>query len=93
MKNIVEMCELRKVLFRLDDTEYGCFDHDTDEERERVEEEQKEREGLFHRWGDHIVVDEETGAKLQETIAIVEDSDGKVYELNPRLINRFITEP
>ena len=85
------MSELRKVVFRLDNTKPGFFDHETDEEREKFENEQREREGLFHRWGDRIVTDSETGAKLLETVAIVEDLDGNIYKVIPELI-QFDTE-
>ena len=75
------MSELRKVVFRLDNTEYGFFDH-TDNERRKVEELQKSQEGFSHRWGDKIVTDEKTGVSLQKTVAFVEDSKGEIYQID-----------
>ena len=80
------MTELRKVVFKLSSTECGFFDHETDEEEKEAEELQKEQEGLFHQWGDEIVTDEETGAKLQKTVGIIEDSKGKIHKVEPELI-------
>lgn len=85
------MSELKKVVFKLDNTEDGFFDHKTDEERKEAEELQKEQEGLFHRWGDEIVTDEETGAKLQKTVGIIEDAKGEIHKVEPEFI-KFKTE-
>lgn len=79
------MNELRKVIFRLDDTEYGAFDLN-DEEREEMDEFQKPQEGLFHQWGIEIITDEDTGISLQKTVGIVEDSKGEIHKVNPELI-------
>lgn len=84
------MSELRKVVFRLDDTEYGFFDL-TDEERKKVEELQKPQKGFFHDWEDKMVTDEETGTKLKKKVAIIEDSKGKIHKVEPELI-QFDTE-
>ena len=47
----------------------------------------KERYGLFHCWGEIIRSDSETGRKLQETVAIVEEiGTGEVYKANPNTI-------
>ena len=86
------MKELRKVVFKLNNTELGYFDSTTEPERIAHEDELKEREGYLHKWGQRIITDIESGASLEETIAIVEDMNGIVYQLTPDLIVRFIAE-
>ena len=77
--------ELRKVQFNLGDAkckDYTFGDMESDEKGIL-----KERHGLFHCWGDVISYDSETGQKLQETVAIVEDLDsGDVYKVDPNTI-------
>lgn len=82
------MCELRKVVFRLDDTEYGLFDLN-DEERKEVEELQNPQEGYFHGWEETIVTDPKTGIDLKRLVAVVEDANGVIHKVNSELI-KFI---
>lgn len=76
---------LRRVVFQLDNTKYGFFDLN-DEERKKVDELQKPQEGFFHQWGLEIITEEDTGAKLQKTVGIVEDSKGEIHKVDPELI-------
>lgn len=75
----------RKVLFNLGeinrkDSTFGDLDTDTEGIL-------KEREGMFHCWGDAIHCDSKTGQKLQKTVAIVEEVDtGRIYLVDPRTI-------
>ena len=77
--------KLRKVQFNLSDAkckDYTIGDREYDKDGTLVE-----RYGLFHCWGEAIHCDSETGQKLQETIAIVEEIEtGEVYKVNPNTI-------
>ena len=81
------MGNLKKVLFRLDNTDYGFFDN-TEEERRKIELLQKEQKGLFHQWGTELI-ETESGSILPRTVGIVEDVAGKVHKVDPELI-KFI---
>ena len=73
---------LRKVQFNLSDAkckDYTIGDMESDENGIL-----KERYGLFHRWGEAIRCDSESGQKLQETVAIIEEIEtGYIYKVNP----------
>lgn len=83
------MEELRKVLYCLEkDPGYGYFDLDglPEEKRNEIEEQHRMKQGLFHRWGDHTI-NEEDGLRSQITVAIIEDLDThKVCKIDPELI-------
>ena len=77
--------ELRKVHFNLSNQKlksYTIGDFEDDESGTL-----KERNGLFHCWGDEIYCDSETEEKFQRTIAIVEEiGTGEVYKVDPNTI-------
>lgn len=76
---------LRKVQFNLSDAK--CKDYTIGDRENDVNGILKERYGLFHCWGEIIRSDSETGRKLQETVAIVEEiGTGEVYKANPNTI-------
>ena len=76
---------LRKVQFNLGDLK--CQDYTIGDLSYDDEETIKERYGLFHCWGEAIRCELETGQKLQETVAIVEEIiSGKIYKVDPNTI-------
>lgn len=78
------------VQFNLSDAK--CKDYTIGDRENDVNGILKERYGLFHCWGEAIRYDSETGNKLQETVAIVEEiGTGDVYKANPDTIV-FINE-
>lgn len=80
-----KMKDLRKVQFNLGDDK--CKNYSVGDKWYDKDEMLKQRYGLFHCWGEAIRFDLETGEKMQETVAIVEEiATGEVYRVNPNTI-------
>lgn len=77
------MENLRKVKFTLEgQVDLGVFDYDNDQEREEIT---KERDGLFHAWGNEILTD--NGRSIEQEVGIVEEVEtGKIYHVIPKRI-------
>ncbi|GEM_PF-1438506 len=78
------MENLRKVNFRLlTDPNLGLFDHSDDEDEEREFNDQtKNRNGLFHCWGNEPVKID--GQNFQQTFAIIEEvGNGIIFKIKP----------
>ncbi len=75
--------ELRKVHFNLNEQNLTIGDLGY-EDSEGI---MKDRQGLFHRWGENMIYDSDQEKFIQTTVAIVEEvSTGKVFEVAPRCI-------
>lgn len=77
------MENLRKVKFTLEgQVDLGLYDYENDEEREEIT---KERDGLFHAWGNEILTD--NGRSIEQEVGFVEEVEtGKVYHVIPKRI-------
>ena len=79
------MKKLRKVLFNFSNEK--CKDYTVGDKWYDEVGTIKECYGLFHCWGEVIRCDSETGQKLQETMAIIEEIEtGEVYKVDPNAI-------
>lgn len=85
------MEEHRKVKFSLAEPGLSLMDYDTDDLSVGAEK-TKERNGLFHTFGNSPFWDSEKGEWRNKIVGIVEElSTGKVYEVNPQMI-RFVKQ-
>ena len=81
MKENVE----RELTFTLNELGGNIFDYEF--AGENAEEICREREGVLHQWGYDLVYNQETGAYMQRSVAIVEEKGtGKIYHVVPKLI-------
>ena len=78
----------RKVIFNLNEQGLGILEDDGNDNNSV--DVHKERQGLFHRWGDVVWYDPNTEKYFQKTIAIVEETPtGIIHEVSPHCI-KFI---
>jgi hypothetical protein len=77
------MEQLQKVIYTLEgEKTIRLSEAGNEREKERLKEMQKEREGLFHRFGDRIVIID--GQNYPETYGIVQDGEtGEVKSVCP----------
>lgn len=80
------MDHLRKVIFTLEgEKTIGRYEVPSEKERKELEEKQRKREGLFHRWCDKVSIID--GQSFTETYAIVEEIEtGKLIDVLPKRI-------
>lgn len=84
------MEKLRKVKFTLEHFNGTIGDYES--AGVSAEEIMKQRDGLFHTWGNECYWDSEKGTYQNCTVAIVEEiGTGKVYQVCPRFM-RFVQE-
>lgn len=64
------------------DPRLGVFDSEDSEEQKKFDEEIKQRDGLFHCFGNEVVMVE--GVNFSQTVAIVEEvGTGNVFQIAP----------
>ena len=80
------MEQLQRVIYSLErEKDISRYEVVGEKEQKKLEEKQKKREGLFHRWGDRIVTIE--GQNYPETYGIVQDDEtGEIKDVVPKRI-------
>ena len=80
---------LKRVIYTMEGEEtVSLFEAADEREREKLEEIQKEREGLFHRFGDKVIVLD--GQHYAMTYGIIQDVEsGEIKSVHPKRI-RFV---
>jgi len=75
--------EIRKVCFTLVNPQNWEFNPDeTEQEREELEGQMKEREGYFHCWTEDEIISPESGNYIVKKVAIIEDvATGEMHEI------------
>ena len=75
--------KLKHVRFTLNEGHFAIGDLEINDSDDLL----KERDGLFHRWGDVCFYNQENQSFLTKTVGIVEEkSTGIVFEVSPHCI-------